>query len=329
MYLREKMAITIGKKTIILVFVVVAFGILVSYFAGRNSSAGEIVAAPSTTIKVSEDDAMASQTYGHVHALAYIPETKTLLLGAHLGIFKSKDGGSNFVQFLPKGDWPSNDVMAFATNPQNHLIIYAAGHGVGVLKSIDGGETWEKSDNGIQGSDIHGLTINQRAPDYLYAFSVGYGLFRTQDAGKSWQRMDDGPQNPSVRALAYMAVQTDMDKSMKSDNWGLLFAGTADGAYQSFSCFCGWVKSSGDISTTVYSVATHQSDPTTMYAATKDGLWKSTNEGKSWVTLDGMTSGRRFSAIAIDPSDAKHLFAATEDGVVFESYDAGKTSMLK
>lgn len=328
MYSREKMGITIGKKAIAMIFIVVAFGIVLSYFAGRSSSLGGLASSPSVNMNA-DADSLVSAKYGHVHALVYIPETKTLLLGSHFGLFKSSDGGSHFTKVSPNGYWPSEDMMAFAVNPQNHLTIYASGHGVGVLKSTDGGETWEKSDNGIQGTDIHGLTINQRAPNYLYAFSVGFGLFRSQDEGKTWQRMDDGPRNPSVRALMYMAVQTDMDKNMKSDNWGLLFAGTADGLYQSFSCFCGWTKSSQDISTTIYSVATHQSDLTTMYAATKDGIWKSTDEGASWKIFDGITRGRIFAAVTIDSSDPKHLFASTEDGVVFESLDAGTMWMLK
>lgn len=322
MYSREKMAMTIGKKAIAIIFIVIAFGIILTYFAGRNSSFDGFAASPSVSIKAPQEDSSVSQTYGHVHAMAYIPETKTLLLGSHFGLFKSIDGGSHFAKFSPKGYWPSEDVMALAANPQNHLTIYAAGHGVGVLKSTDGGDTWEKSDSGIQGTDIHGLTITDGAPNYLYAFSVGYGIFRSQDEGKTWQRMDDGPQNPSIRALMFMAVKTAMGN-------GLLFAGTADGLYQSFSCFCGWTKSSQDIPTTIYSLAAQNSVPTTVYAATKDGIWKSTDEGASWKIFDGVTRGRTFAAVVIDPSDAKHLFAATEDGVVFESLDAGSMWMLK
>lgn len=318
--------------------ILIGLAVIVSLFIGyRIGTQGEKTSAKTTitgqegefTLLTTLEESVASPVYGHVHALAYIPETKTLYLGAHYGLFKSVDGGSNFVKLAPKGYWPSEDVMAFALHPSDHLTVYAAGHDLGVVKSVDGGETWEKSDSGIRGTDIHGLTINQRAPDYLFAFSVDYGVFRSTDGGASWKRMDDGPENPSVRSLAYMAVQTDMDKSMRWDNWGLLFAGTADGIYESFSCFCGWVKSTEALETTVYSLTTHHSDLRTIYAATKDGLFKSLNEGKEWSKLNGMTSGKRFGALAVDPSDTNHLFAATEDGIVFESQDGGSTWMLK
>ena len=324
----EKILALLVKSGVLgFVFALLVLGISIGYFE-KDLTPGAPTASSSAE-KATAEDAMANSIYRHVHAIAYVPETRTLLLGTHYGLFKSTDGGAKFVKASPKGYFPSDDVMAFAINPTNRLTVYAAGHDLGVVKSTDGGESWVKSDEGIQGKDIHGFTMNQRAPNYLYAFSVGYGLFRSTDGGATWNRMDDGPQNPSVRSLAYMAVQTDIDKNMKSDNWGLLFAGTGEGLYQSFSCFCGWVKSSRDISTTIYSLSTPNSDLTTMYAATKDGLWKSTKEGTSWVRLDGMTNGRRFTAIAIDPSDVKHLFAATEDGVVFESVDAGGTFMLK
>lgn len=326
-----------NKQVALLIVLVVIVSLFIGYKTGiqsttTSSKSGEftpLVREPETQSASGLEESVASPVYGHVHALAYIPEMKTLYLGAHYGLFKSVDGGSNFVKLTPKDYWPSDDVMAFALHPSDHLTIYAAGHDLGVVKSTDGGETWEKSDSGIRGTDIHGLTINQRAPNYLFAFSVGNGVFRSTDGGLSWKRMDDGPENPSVRSLAYMAVQTNMDKSMGWDNWGVLFAGTADGIYESFSCFCGWVKSTDALETTVYSMVTHHSDLRTMYTATKDGLFKSLNEGKEWSKLNGMTSGKRFGALAVDPSDTKHLFAATEDGVVFESQDAGKTWMLK
>ena len=192
-----------------------------------------------------------------------------------------------------------------------------------MVKSTDGGATWTRSDDGIDGTDIHGLAINQRQPDYLFAYSVGHGVYRSSDGGTTWDRLDDGPDNPAVRSFAYMAVQTDMDRSMGSENWGLLFAGTADGIYDSYSCFCGWRETTVEFDgATVYALATAHTDPRTVYAGATNGAWKSTDEGKTWVRLDGVTG--RVAAISVDAADPSAVVAVTDSGAVYTTGDGGR-----
>lgn len=258
----------------------------------------------------------------HIHALTYDAQAN-LLLGTHGGLFKSADRGKTWQKVNVRGSVNADDWMSLVPDPRNHQIIFAGGHDLGVIKSTDGGTTWMRSDEGIRGTDIHGLTINQRNPDMLFAYSVGNGVFRSKDGGASWHRMDDGPENQGVRAFAYMAVQTTMDKSMGWDNWGLLFAGTADGISQAFSCFCGWVTTTNVFTnTTVYTLATLHKDIETMYAGTKDGLWKTADEGKTWKQSEG-PKGMKITAIAINPDDPHEVIASTEDGTIYRSGDAG------
>lgn len=260
----------------------------------------------------------------HIHAVTY-DRDGNLLLGTHGGLFKSANGGKTWEKIQTKGSVNSDDWMSLVSDPRSRNVIFAGGHDLGVIKSEDGGTTWMRADEGIQGTDIHGLALSERNPALLFAYSVGSGVFKSADGGSSWKRIDDGPENPGVRAFAYMAVQTSMDKSMGWDNWGLLFAGTADGIYQSQSCFCGWVKTTdGFNNTTVYALATLHKDLRTMYAGTKDGLWKSDDEGKTWIKLQGM-AGTPVTAIVINPDDAKELVAVTENGAVYRSENAGNS----
>ena len=258
----------------------------------------------------------------HIHALEYDADG-SLLLGTHGGLFRSVDKGKTWQRVVTKGSVNSDDWMSLVADPRNRKIIFAGGHDLGVIKSDDNGATWMQADEGIKGTDIHGLAINQRNPELFFAYSVDNGVFKSTDGGASWKRMDDGPENPGVRSFAYMAVQTTMDKSMGWDNWGLLLAGTADGVYQSFSCFCGWTKTTTVFdNTTVYTLATLHKDLHTMYAGTKDGAWKTIDEGHSWHQLDGV-KGLKISAVAINPDNSQEVTASTEDGVVYRSNDAG------
>ncbi|MGH9030503.1 MAG: WD40/YVTN/BNR-like repeat-containing protein [Acidimicrobiia bacterium] len=254
--------------------------------------------------------------------MTHLPSGR-LLLGSHGGLYASENGGRTWEKVDATGELESTDFMSLVPDPTHPDTLFAGGHGLGVVKSTDGGETWSHSGDGIDGTDIHALAINQRQSEYLFAYSTGHGVYRSSDGGASWDRLDDGPENPGVRSFAYMAVQTEMDRSMGSDNWGLLFAGTADGIYDSFSCFCGWRSTTDEFDgATVYALATVQADLRTMYAGTTNGLWKSTDEGKTWDRVEDVTG--RVAAVAIDPADPRTVTAVTERGEVFGSTDGGR-----
>ncbi len=81
-----------------------------------------------------------------------------------------------------------------------------------------------------------------------------------------------------------------------------------------------WDKeSSGSIG----SIAVSLSDPNTIYAgsgeglqrpdlSTGDGVYKSTDAGKTWTHLEGLRDGQQIGQIAIDPKDANRVFVAVE-----------------
>ncbi|MBI2591204.1 MAG: hypothetical protein HYW34_00825 [Candidatus Brennerbacteria bacterium] len=313
---QQKMSNGVNKKIITSIIIIGA--IILGYFLGAGNKPVVPLSSPD------HQEAGNARIPGahHIHALAYNYDGN-LLLGAHGGLFESKNRGKTFEKIQTKGSVNADDWMSIVSHPQNRKILFAGGHDLGVIKSEDGGVTWMRADEGIKGTDIHGLAINQRNPNWLFAYSVDNGVFRSKDGGVSWKRMDDGPDNPGVRSFAYMAVQTSMDKSMGWDNWGLLFAGTADGVYQSFSCFCGWTKTTDVFNnTTVYTLAALHKDLEIMYAGTKDGIWKSGDEGGSWENLNGL-KGLKIAAIAINPDNSQEITASTEDGVVYQSNDAG------
>lgn len=316
-----------NNKLTIPILIIVAIGLGYLIGARNNPTASppsNQSVPPSPSSPHEENETMQTKIPGahHIHALTHDADGN-LLLGTHGGLFKSVDRGKTWQKVTAKGSVNADDWMGLVSDPGNRKVIFAGGHDLGVIKSGDNGVTWMRADEGVRGTDIHGLTINQRNPHLLFAYSVGNGIFKSTDGGTAWKRMDDGPENPGVRSLAYMAVQTSMDKSMGWDNWGVLFAGTADGMYQSFSCFCGWTKTAEIFNnTTVYTLATLHEDLRTMYAGTKDGMWKTTDEGRAWKQLSGL-QGLKITAIAINPDRSREVTASTEDGVVYQSEDGG------
>ena len=136
----------------------------------------------------------------HTHALALDHKQNILWLGTHDGLSRSQDEGKTWSKVEVKGDVPSTDFMALAIDPTNPQTVYAAGHGLWVIKSTDGGTTWALKKQGLDGDDVHALALDPNDPQKVYAWVVDKGLYRSTNGGEVWARVDDGPKVPVTLA---------------------------------------------------------------------------------------------------------------------------------
>lgn len=181
------------------------------------------------------DDAAVSRFGGHVHALAVNPKTKELFVGAR-PIHRSSDGGKSWqvIEGIPKSEERAN-ITSIAIDASNPNLMYATGHGVGVVKSSDGGQTWKGSSAGLGGMATESFAIDARDSKILYVWVLNEGLYRSRDFGDSWHRVDDGPQQQEIRSLVSVGLPTGM-----GGIW--LYAGLDTGVTKSPDCFCGWER---------------------------------------------------------------------------------------
>ncbi len=119
------------------------------------------------------------------------------------GIFRSTDGGKTFQKVLYSNPYTGGSDVEI--DPQDPRIVYAGmwqaqqapwengewgGTDGGLFKSIDGGSTWQKIDNGFpKCADQVNVGIAASEPSRLYA-TVGcgprVGIYRSDDAGGHW-----------------------------------------------------------------------------------------------------------------------------------------------
>lgn len=96
------------------------------------------------------------------------------------------------VPSVPKWTFPAPPHNAHVINvtihPHNPDIVYACVEQGGLLKSLDGGETWRE----LQGfnDDVHRVLIPESAPNRLF-LPTGYGFYRSEDGGESWRELSD------------------------------------------------------------------------------------------------------------------------------------------
>jgi photosystem II stability/assembly factor-like uncharacterized protein len=148
------------------------------------------------------------------------------------GIFKSADGGKNWKRVLYVND--KTGCAELSMDPRNPRILYAAmwehgrlpwkvisgGPGSGLYKSTDGGDTWQRLENGLpKEMGKMSIAVCPSRPDKVYALiesdsdKEAGGLFVSEDAGKSWRRITNDHRLVQ-RAWYYIELFTDP----KNDN---------------------------------------------------------------------------------------------------------------
>lgn len=72
---------------------------------------------------------------------------------------------------------------------------------------------------------------------------------------------------------------------------------------------------------TVNGLAVHPTNPRLMYAALRDGIFRTDNAGQAWTPAT--VGPRNVAAVAVHPPRPAEVYAVTTEGTVWISTDAG------
>jgi len=129
--------------------------------------------------------------------------------GGERGFYLSEDGGKTWSKTLGNDEWTGvTDMVMDTSNPD---ILYAAtwdrhrtvaaymggGPGSGLHKSMDGGKTWSKLENGIPKSNLGkiGLALSPFDNETIYAAieldRKKGGIYRSTNGGASWNKQSN------------------------------------------------------------------------------------------------------------------------------------------
>lgn len=248
--------------------------------------------------------------------------------GGH--IVKSADGGRTWVA-LDIG--LSNPFLSsLVVDPADPSRLYAltpvpqnGGSQVALLRSTDGGQTWNLVPNALlASSSVTSLVISATAPSFLFAIAPsgpnGTAILKSADGGDSWSRLNPGlPTGAGVSAL--IIDPTNSSKIYLAVNF---FFADAGGILQSADGGATWAAIKPDLpaNTPLDYLAIDPSSPSTFYALADNGLLKSTDGGLNW---SGVTAGLKtiaVAALAVSPVDASTLYTSAGNDV-FKSLDGG------
>jgi photosystem II stability/assembly factor-like uncharacterized protein len=217
-------------------------------------------------------------------------------------LFRSEDGGQTWHErsalralpsaptwSFPPRPWTSH-VRAIAPDPHVADRIFVGIELGGVMRSLDGGLTWEDHQPGAQ-PDAHHLATHRLAPDRIYE-TAGGGYAETRDGGATWRSDDTGLPWTYLWGLAVDSANPDTivisasrgprQAHDRASAEAALFRRTADQP---------WTEVRDGLppprGTRAYLVAANEAEPGVFYAAPHRGdLYRSADAGVSWERLD-------------------------------------------
>jgi photosystem II stability/assembly factor-like uncharacterized protein len=273
------------------------------------------------TVLVGTEAATAHSPHDDVTDIAVSPayaEDRTVLAIVRGKLMRSTDGGTTWIEIV-RGLAGAPQVLArIAVAPTDARVAYVTTRGDGLLKSEDGGRSWQPTNRGLTNLNLQEIAVSPVSPDIaLTAGGVFGGLFRTADGGGSWSAVGGSEQ---VTSLGFLADGTHV---LAGDAQGRITTFSDSGASRTRTL----ALSPGDAVTAIATDAASDSADV-VFAATASGrVFRSDDGGRSFVPREQGLPEDEVRSLELSPDHANDgtVWASTWHSGVLRSTDDGKT----
>jgi photosystem II stability/assembly factor-like uncharacterized protein len=262
-----------------------------------------------------------------------------IIYATQYGLLKTTDEGNSWFSIVNEG-LPNVSIGsdAIALNPQDDKELYAGINALGVYKTTNGGEKWNRTN--LSYSDVYTIYVDPDTAGHIITGQYGWGSMYTYDDGKKWIHPGMGnnfqdlslkyfsfnPENNNEGLVAaYYGIYKTTDRGR---NWfelnsvepvtsvsyhpvisNTIFISLEYGSLlKSDDGGISWYQVlSGK---TVYEYAYHPANPDIIYIISGADVLKSMDEGETWQTINnGIASSLTpFTSLAISPINSELLY---------------------
>ncbi len=263
-------------------------------------------------------------------------------------LFRSEDCGDTWRELAALRQLPSAPTWSFPPRPYTSHIrwitpdplvagrVFAAVEAGALLRSLDGGQTWEDRKPGGP-FDTHTLIMHRLAPDRLYSaagdgfMQPGNGFVVSEDGGETWYRPGMGlqhhylwsvaadPSDPTTIVISAARGPQEAHNPRRAESaiyrWSgsplrdrRSFAGAQDDKSAQDDNQGQWEQVRNGLPepkgllTSV--LVAHEAEPSVFYAANNKGVFRSADAGSTWEALPirwpaGTRLGRAHALVAV------------------------------
>jgi hypothetical protein len=223
-------------------------------------------------------------------------------------LYRSEDGGETWHELTELLALPSAPTWSFPPRPYTSHVrdigldpnaagrLYVAIEAGALVRSVDGGRTWEDRRPGGP-FDTHTLGLPSQLPGHIYSaagdgfLQLGHGFVESHDAGDTWERPGAGlahhylwglavdPGDPET--LVVSAAQGPNQAHNPTAAASAIYRRAGGSAWQRVAD--GLPAERGMLASVL---AANPAEPGVFYAANNLGLYRSADAGRSWERLD-------------------------------------------
>jgi photosystem II stability/assembly factor-like uncharacterized protein len=241
--------------------------------------------------------------------------------------------------------------LAYIPNAKQSVIFAGTDHGL--FRSMDSGESWVESKQGLFNQDIRALAVDPKNPQLVYA-GTPKGIFKSEDQGENWIEWFDqasGLKNvfindllidPNQTEIIYAATQGGLfvsyeggdiweptgNESLKNESIQTiqfsaahpeqLILITTNNIFRSSDDRKLWERKWSDLPKNISSVITFKTDPEFIFTGTEKGFYKSFNGGITWIK-DENKNLKNIYSLAKDKKNNSGIFLSSAKGLFYSN----------
>jgi photosystem II stability/assembly factor-like uncharacterized protein len=263
-------------------------------------------------------------------AVAVDPATSaTLWVATSQGLFKSTDRGVTWRSLIEwnRGKFHPKRVLIDPKSPSTVYLLTGESDSrfdeEAIWKTTDGGETWSRMPDYLGSGATQDLALDPNDPDVLYLTKNWDGVFKTTDGGQTWEPINSGlPSDPVDELVCAKAVAVDPRDSAVYVSASACRSAEPVGIFESTDGGATWVPVHEGFPDDRFAEALiaappgPQGGPSTLVAATREGIYRSTDR-LTWTAANDGVLGWVISQAA-DPTDPSTVYVVLRDTVESE-----------